>query len=219
MSNDQMPFMKKLFFVLSAFFFTAASCDRDHTTTNKCSIPAVVKNLSGLDGCSYAFQLNDGTIIEPYRMLYCGTPPLPKEITEDPLYGFSWIDGKKVKISFTEIDSIVSTCMKGKIAKITCLQDLEPDKTCIEVLINKIKSEDVRNPPAKIFQYTFYGSTVYFVPQYCCDFPSVLYDENCNAICQPDGGFSGKGDGNCIDFFQERKNEKLVWEDDRVSGK
>lgn len=214
-SNDQNDSMKKLFFVLSVIL-TTVSCERDHTTPKECSTRAAVKNLSGVDGCGFVFQLHDGTIIEPYRILECGTPPLPKEVTQDPLYGFNWIEGKKVMISFTEIDSVASICMAGKIAKITCLQDLEPDKTCVQVLIDKIKNEDVRNPPAKIYQYTFYDNIVYFIPSYCCDFPSVLFDENCNIICQPDGGFSGKGDGNCIDFFQERKNEKLVWEDRRL---
>ena len=106
--------------------------------------------------------------------------------------------------------------MTGKIAKITCLQDLEPAKTCIQGVIDKIKSENVRNPPAKIYQYTFHGSKVYFIPQYCCDIPSTLLDENCNVVCNPDGGFTGQGDGKCIDFFKVRKNEKILWEDTHV---
>jgi hypothetical protein len=42
-------------------------------------------------------------------------------------------------------------------------------------------------------------------------------DESCSIICSPDGGFSGKGDGNCIDFFEKRTNGKLIWRDKRPS--
>ena len=41
-----------------------------------------------------------------------------------------------------------------------------------------------------------------------------LYDDTCNLICHPDGGFSGIGDGSCPDI--EIKKETLVWQDDRT---
>ena len=44
---------------------------------------------------------------------------------------------------------------------------------------------------------------------------STLYDENCNKICSPDGGIAGNGDGLCPDFFTNRTNERLIWEDKR----
>lgn len=86
---------------------------------------------------------------------------------------------------------------------------------CIVEKINVLKLEDVKNPPASVWQYDFNGNTVYFISQYCCDFPSQLYDTACNLICNPDGGISGNGDGNCNDFFKERTNEKLIWQDPR----
>ena len=49
----------------------------------------------------------------------------------------------------------------------------------------------------------------------CCDFYSDLYDNKCNLIAHPDGGFTGKGDGKIKDFRKEATNEKLVWEDSR----
>jgi hypothetical protein len=84
---------------------------------------------------------------------------------------------------------------------------------CIENKIIDISEEPVWNPPAKVFSYRYNGETVYFFPSRCCDIPSVLYDENCNFICSPDGGLSGGGDGQCTDFFSARSDEKLVWED------
>lgn len=86
---------------------------------------------------------------------------------------------------------------------------------CIETEIDEILSGAVWNPPAKIYSYKYNGQTVYYVPPRCCDIPSVLYDENCNIICYPDGGFSGIGDGRCNDFFASRTDGKLIWEDRR----
>jgi hypothetical protein len=100
---------------------------------------------------------------------------------------------------------------------IGCDEDELPKNTpsCIVEKINTLKSEDVKDPPSSVWQYDYNGMTVYFIPQYCCDFPSQLYDSSCNLICNPDGGISGSGDGNCTDFFSERTNEKLIWQDPR----
>lgn len=102
---------------------------------------------------------------------------------------------------------IIASCNNEDIPKGT------PD--CILTKIDQIKAEGVWNPPAKIYRYQYQGKTVYYIPSRCCDIPSVLLDENCNLICSPDGGLSGAGDGKCSDFFKERSDEKLIWEDDR----
>jgi len=99
------------------------------------------------------------------------------------------------------------TCSK------TSLETTLPN--CIRQKINAIKNEAVRNPPAKVYQYTYQNQTVYFIPSYCCDVFSELYDSNCTLVCHPDGGITGRGDGRCTDFFDLRKDEKLIWEDER----
>ncbi len=86
---------------------------------------------------------------------------------------------------------------------------------CIQQKIIDISAQEVWNPPAKIYQYMYKGDTVFFIPQRCCDIFSELYDKNCNLICAPDGGVAGEGDGVCPDFFEERSNEMLIWEDQR----
>ncbi len=86
---------------------------------------------------------------------------------------------------------------------------------CILQRIEKLRTENVANPPASVWQYEYNGQVVYFIPQKCCDIPSLLYDSNCNLICNPDGGFSGRGDGKCKDFFEKRTKEKLIWKDER----
>ena len=112
--------MRKAFvflFVITVF----AQCESD--SAEDCSTPATVRDLTGLDGCGWVFELEDGTRLEPLRILHCGTPPLPKEITEDPLYNFIFEDGKRVFITYTETPS-PSICMVGPVVKITCVSEV-----------------------------------------------------------------------------------------------
>lgn len=86
---------------------------------------------------------------------------------------------------------------------------------CINDLIVRFENEEKQNPPRSIYQYTYKGKTVYYVPAICCDFFSDLYDDQCNVIGHPDGGFAGRGDGKTTDFADTRINEKLIWKDER----
>ena len=88
--------------------------------------------------------------------------------------------------------------------------------TWVDQLIEKYKSDPVGNPPQSIWRYEYNGQVVYYIPAQCCDMYSTLYDAGGNVMCAPDGGFTGKGDGKCADFFAERTNEQLVWQDART---
>lgn len=93
--------------------------------------------------------------------------------------------------------------------------DLEKDvPNCVETKIRKIKREEVRNPPAKVWEWKVDGKTYYYITSDCCDQFNYLYDDNCNEVCAPDGGFSGGGDGNCPQFNGQIE-KTLIWEDDR----
>jgi len=117
--------------VLLAFVTTLllfSSCEDEEINKADCDSPvsATLRDFTGLDGCGFVFELEDGTRLEPVRiMLFCGTPPLPKEVTEDPLYGFEFVDGKKVKIGYKEWEDSVSICMAGPIVKINCIEEEE----------------------------------------------------------------------------------------------
>ena len=86
---------------------------------------------------------------------------------------------------------------------------------CIERKINKIKKEEVKNPPISIFEWKVDGETYYYISSGCCDQYNYLYDDKCNEVCAPDGGFTGTGDGNCPEF-RDKAEITLVWEDDRL---
>ncbi len=71
--------------------------------------------------------------------------------------------------------------------------------------------ENENTLPQEIWQYKYLNETVYYVISQCCDQFNILLDKNGNTICAPDGGITGKGDGQCPDFFEKRKNGKLIW--------
>ena len=112
----------------------------------------------------------------------------------------------KTKVTLFSILLLFSACNKENSNKIP---------VCIKEMIEGIKSENVWNPPAEIWRYKYNGQTVYYILPRCCDIPSILLDENCNTVCSPDGGITGRGDGSCSDFFDRRSDEKLIWKDKR----
>jgi hypothetical protein len=87
--------------------------------------------------------------------------------------------------------------------------------SCVQQKINEIKTQPPWNPKATVFEYTYNGKKVYLFSSNCCDQYNMLYDENCNALCAPSGGFTGRGDRKCEDFKDKATGEKLVWKDER----
>ena len=112
--------MKKILIALLIIVAFAQCADEQ---TSECSVPATLRDLTGLDGCGWVFELSDGTRLEPVINFYCGTPPLSAEITDDPLYNYEFVDGKNVFISYRVVDDIATACMAGTLVKITCLSE------------------------------------------------------------------------------------------------
>jgi len=111
-------------FLLCAVIF---GC-KDEPVRKNCGTPAIVRDLTSLDGCWFVFELNDGTRLIPvWDIMYCGTAPLPKEVTEDPLYNFQYTDGKKVIIGYEERPDHVNDCTAGRSVKITCLEVVDTE--------------------------------------------------------------------------------------------
>ena len=91
----------------------------------------------------------------------------------------------------------------------------ENPSTCIEQKINEIKKEQKWNPPATVDEYMYNGKTVYLFSSDCCDQYNMVYDSDCNYVCAPSGGITGKGDSKCEDFNTTAKHIRLVWKDER----
>jgi hypothetical protein len=86
----------------------------------------------------------------------------------------------------------------------------------LTTLIRGFEGQPVANPPLSVTRYDYKGQVVYFVPQRCCDVFSDVYRADGTVLCHPDGGQTGRGDGGCVDFFTERKNPQLIWQDPRT---
>jgi hypothetical protein len=117
--------MKKRFAIMALFASSIfVACDQGREAVEpSCDVRATVRDLTGFDGCGFVFELEDGTRLEPLRIGYCGTPPMPKDLPKDPLLGFEFVDGKKVKIGYTLAESGGSICMVGPLVHITCITE------------------------------------------------------------------------------------------------
>ena len=87
--------------------------------------------------------------------------------------------------------------------------------SCIRQRIDSLKAQPVQNPPATIYRYKYEGKAVYLFSAPCCDQYNTLVDANCNYLCAPSGGFTGRGDGACPDFKTAATEETLIWRDER----
>ena len=81
---------------------------------------------------------------------------------------------------------------------------------CLKNFIRSSKPQ-----PKEISSYLYNGKTVYLVVSDCCDFYNSLYDADCNYLCAPSGGITGKGDGKCSDFADKATNQKVIWKADQ----
>ena len=107
----------------------------------------------------------------------------------------------KTNQSAEKKDSLVSMTVEGD-------NTLPP---CIKKKIDSFKLKQKHEQPQKVLEYVYKGKKVYYVEMPCCDFFNEVYDDQCNLIGAPDGGFTGKGDGKLPDFHQAATNEKLIW--------
>jgi hypothetical protein len=122
--------MKNIFLIsLIAIAIFTVACSDETLEVPACGVPATVRDLTGLDGCGFVFEASGecgfGSYLIPLRMRFCGTPPLSEEITEDPLYNFEFVEGKRVSISYELMEDYGSACMAGQVVKITCIQELD----------------------------------------------------------------------------------------------
>jgi hypothetical protein len=103
-----------------------------------------------------------------------------------------------MKMIFIFLLCLAAACKKGNNAYPECVQTVVDNG-----------SDDYE----KINQYRYNSKTVYlFSSRRCCDDFNYLYDENCNRLCAPSGGITGRGDNKCPDFAQNAQLVRLVWE-------
>ncbi len=102
---------------------------------------------------------------------------------------------------------IIFSCTSGKMNKSSNAMPY-----CFSAKIESMKTDPSQGEPLSIIQYLYKGKTVYYMASACCDNYNVVYDSSCNVLGYPDGGFTGKGDGNMLNFYADASDKKVIWE-------
>jgi hypothetical protein len=86
---------------------------------------------------------------------------------------------------------------------------------CFQAKIDEIKKQPRWNPPASVEEYNYNGKRVFLFSSPCCDQYNQAFDDRCNYVCAPSGGYTGKGDRKCEDFKEKATLVRVVWKDER----
>jgi hypothetical protein len=117
--------LSALLFILSFLMLQCSENNDAEPKTSDCSTPATMRDLTGLDGCGFVFELEDGTRLQPVIVFRCGTPPIPENEPVDPMANIQWSDGKKVMIDYKPATDMNSVCMAGELVWITCVSEFK----------------------------------------------------------------------------------------------
>lgn len=100
--------------IFLAFTFLI-SCETDTPQISNCSVTATIRDMSGLSGCGFLLELENGEKLEP--------------VWKDPLLNFNFNDGQSVSISYEHSTNTASLCMVGTVVVITCIQEIPIKET------------------------------------------------------------------------------------------
>ena len=89
---------------------------------------------------------------------------------------------------------------------------VDPSRDWLTQKIEQWTRKPDANTPDAVYRYQYRGQTVYYVRAACCDRFNVVYDIQGRELCSPDGGFTGRGDGECPSFREEARDGVTVWE-------
>jgi len=112
---------------------------------------------------------------------------------------------KKIIFFLSAVIIVCSSFQKKKIKRPA------PVCACLQKKIAAYKKLEKYEQPQRVVEYVYNGKKVYYVVAPCCDQFNLLYDSNCKLLGNPDGGFTGKGDGKFPDFAEKRTKERLIW--------
>ena len=94
---------------LLAFVLLLVLSCRNEDDTFLCDEKAILRNFTGLDGCSYVLVLDDDKVLEIGDL----------EFEPD----FQFRDGLRVSVTYEEVSS-VSICMLGQIVRVLCVDPI-----------------------------------------------------------------------------------------------
>jgi len=94
---------------LLAFVLLLVLSCRNEDDTFLCDEKAILRNFTGLDGCSYVLVLDDEKVLEIGDL----------EVEPD----FQFRDGLRVSVTYKELSS-ASICMVGSIVRVLCIDPI-----------------------------------------------------------------------------------------------
>lgn len=97
----------------------------------------------------------------------------------------------------------------GPVPQETAVKDTVPP--VVRKILDSLAKDNPPLIPMQVEEFIYNGNKTYLVIMPCCDFFNPLYDSTGKQICSPTGGFSGRGDGKCMDFGEKGKAVKIVW--------
>ena len=65
--------------------------------------------------------------------------------------------------------------------------------------------------PRAVYEVPWRGGVAYYVQAGCCDQLDPLVDANGVLLCHPTGGFTGRGDGKCLEELPAIAHRREVW--------
>jgi hypothetical protein len=127
-TKKEIRYFTNLFLLLIASMCLLASltsCRKDTDPVKNCGTPATIRDLSGLDGCGFVLELENGERLEPVTFFRCGNDP---NLFSNNSSNFTWKDGLRVTIGYRELKDRGSICMVGKMVEITCIEVISTSK-------------------------------------------------------------------------------------------
>jgi len=101
--------MKKITFIiilLGVIVLSFGSCTSGKKVTASCAVEGILRDMTGLDGCGFLIELDNGTKLNP---------------VEYTVKSFNFEDGQRIRFAYEEVD-MMNVCMAGQTVRITCLQ-------------------------------------------------------------------------------------------------
>jgi PKD repeat protein len=91
---------------------TSSFCDSLWVGVQRaCSLTGTVMDYTGLDGCGLLIILDNGEALQPAEVV-------PNFVLKD---------GQRVRLSYTELTDRAGICMKGKLVRIDCIEEITAD--------------------------------------------------------------------------------------------
>lgn len=81
----------------------------------------------------------------------------------------------------------------------------------LDPFLRNLLSRSSADRPAEVIEFIYKGEATFFVRSQCCDQFDYVYRSDGTVLCAASGGFTGRGDGRCIDYFTSASIRKKIW--------